>query len=391
MSSIVIFGAGSVGRGFIGQIFSQAGWQVMFIDMDRDLVSALHSGSYQHATISDEGTSLTAISHVDALLGSDLEDVVAAVASASMIATSVGAANLVHIARAVAAGLRKRHESAGGPIDILLAENLHDVDEVLRALLADALGDDAGILDEVGFLRTSIGRMIPVPSAAQRATDVSWIGAEPYRELPYDVAACKAAAPDVPDLLGRTDIPFSFYADRKLYLHNLGHALTAYLGALMGYREIAQSIADPSIRPLVEAAMTAASRSLALEYGEPLEAVEANRDDLLDRFANRALHDSVERVGRDPLRKLAPGDRFFGALGLCARHGLARPVTVAVAVGVDALLQTLADKDRDAALSQYRGQLIAAAGPDEGAAFDSALALLAGPPDLAGLLGLASS
>lgn len=378
MKRIVIFGAGSVGRGFIGQIFSQAGWRVTFVDMDAELVAALRSGSYRHATVSDAGTEEVSVDNVDAILGSRRDAVVDAVAAADFVATAVGAANLRHIAPALADGIRGR---SGRPLDVLLAENLHDADEVARGLVAEALGDDAHLLGEVGFLRTSIGRMIPVPTAEQRAADVSWVAVEPYRELPYDAAAAKAPLPDVPDLVGRTDLPFAFYADRKLYLHNLGHALTAYLGRLLGYTEIAEAIEDPRIHRLVSAAMSAATQALSREYGEPLEAVAANRDDLLARFANHALHDSVERVGRDPRRKLAPGDRFLGAVELTARHGLQAPVSVAVAVGTDALLKELDPNERPNALAALR-EKVAAAGPAEAARFDAALEALSPVADL---------
>jgi mannitol-1-phosphate 5-dehydrogenase len=40
------------------------------------------------------------------------------------------------------------------------------------------------------------------------------------------------------------------------------------------------------------------------------------------RFANRALADPVSRLARDPLRKLAPGDRLVGAARLVERHGI---------------------------------------------------------------------
>ena len=127
--------------------------------------------------------------------------------------------------------------------------------------------------------------------------------------------------------------------------------------------------------------MSAATQALSREYGEPLEAVAANRDDLLARFANHALHDSVERVGRDPRRKLAPGDRFLGAVELTARHGLQAPVSVAVAVGTDALLKELDPNERPNALAALR-EKVAAAGPAEAARFDAALEALSPVADL---------
>lgn len=378
MSRITIFGAGSVGRGFIGQIFSEAGWRVTFVDTDAALIAALNTGSYRHVTLSDQYSEERLVTGVEAVDGRDVEGVAAAVASADFLATAVGAANMKYIAPALAEGLRRRAAAEGGPLDIMLAENLHNASKVLRDLLAETLGEDAGeVLASVGVLETSIGRMIPVPSAERRAEDPSWIAVEPYRELPFDCAAARAPLPDVPDLLCRRDIPFAFYSDRKLYLHNLGHCLTAYLGELMGDEEIADAIRRPEVFRRVHMVMDTAARALSLEYGEPLDSVRSNVEDLLRRFANRALHDTVERVGRDPQRKMAEGDRFLGALALAAKHGMARPVTIAVAIGTHKLLATVSPSSRETERTRIRESVLRVAGGDELAALDDAMASLA--------------
>ncbi len=54
--------------------------------------------------------------------------------------------------------------------------------------------------------------------------------------------------------------------------------------------------------------------------------------DLRERFANPALMDTVERVGRDPLRKLKPQDRLIGGITLCLNEGVL-PVYIAEACG----------------------------------------------------------
>ncbi len=378
MKHITIFGAGSVGRGFIGQVFSEAGWRVTFVDTDATLVEALNSGSYRHVTISDESAEERWITGVEALDGRDVESVSATVASTDFVATAVGSANMRHIAPVLAEGLRRRILACRGPLDILLAENLHDASGVLRGLLAEHLGERSPeILDSVGTLETSIGRMIPVPNREKRREDPSWIAVEPYRELPLDCAAAKAPLPNVADLVCRRDIPFSFFSDRKLYLHNLGHCMTAYLGELLGDSEIADAICRPDVFRLVEAVMDTVARALSLEYGEPFTALRANVDDLLKRFSNRALHDTVDRVGRDPQRKMAEGDRFLGAFAMAARHGMARPVTIAVALGTHKLLRTVPPDQHDQEYARIRDYVLRVGGEDELGALADTLATLA--------------
>jgi mannitol-1-phosphate 5-dehydrogenase len=116
---------------------------------------------------------------------------------------------------------------------------------------------------------------------------------------------------------------FAAYVDRKLFIHNLGHATAAYHGYLAGKEFIPQCMADPAIRGEARAAMWASAQALIARYPQEFNVAnqEEHVEDLLRRFANRALNDSVFRVGRDLYRKLAPDDRCVGALRLVASVG----------------------------------------------------------------------
>ena len=57
-------------------------------------------------------------------------------------------------------------------------------------------------------------------------------------------------------------------------------------------------------------------------YPQILHELRANKEDLLKRFHNRALKDTIVRVAKDPLRKLKPNDRLVGAAKYCMDSGL---------------------------------------------------------------------
>jgi mannitol-1-phosphate 5-dehydrogenase len=109
---------------------------------------------------------------------------------------------------------------------------------------------------------------------------------------------------------------------RKLFCHNCGHALCAYAGHARGHALIADAIADPQVRSLVEAGLAETGQALIAEHGFDPSEHQAHIDDLLRRFGNRALGDTVARVGRDPLRKLGRRDRLIGAALFCLDHGV---------------------------------------------------------------------
>lgn len=314
-----------------------------FVESSPELVAALGAGAYPHDTVSSAGVHRKVLRGCSAVAAEDVEAVRREVVLADVVFTSVGARNLSRVATALATGLADRHVAGAGPVDVFLAENIPDGASLMRHLLTSEfslqrVADADAILQGIGIVETSIGRMIPVPTPAQRSQHPALVAVEPYRQLPFDLAACRAPVPDVPDLLGQEDIDFSFYTDRKLYIHNHGHCLTAYLGMLAAQTEIATSISYPRVAGVVRAAMYAAGSALAAKHCQPLRSLTAHADDLLERFANTALHDTVERVGRDPQRKLEPHERFLGTLALTAEWGDPSAVLPGVALAAHQLV-----------------------------------------------------
>ncbi len=112
------------------------------------------------------------------------------------------------------------------------------------------------------------------------------------------------------------------YTARKLYIHNCGHAVLAYLGYLRGLEYGYQALEDPAIRPLFEQALVELQAGIVAAYGVEPEWLERHRADLTGRFANRALGDTVFRLARDPVRKLAATDRLVGAARLAEQAGM---------------------------------------------------------------------
>lgn len=339
----VIFGAGSVGRGFLGQLLCTAGWTVTFLDVDRPLVAALaRDRAYPHITLGGTATTRELIGPVTALDARDAEPAVAALLAADLVATSVGARALGSVADTLAEGIRRRIRAGRPPLNVLLAENVHDCASKVRELLVQRLPEvPTDVLTaNVGLIETSIGRMIPGPESGALPSEPTAVCAEPYRLLPHDAAAVVGSPLRVPGLIADPDLPFSYYSDRKLHVHNLGHCFAACLGRLAGLDLVWQAIARLEIRYLVRAAMLESVVALIGRYHAPAGALLEHVDDLLHRFANRALGDTNRRVVRDLERKLGPDDRLLGAYRMAAQQGLgAQHLSLAVAAGAALLLR----------------------------------------------------
>jgi len=331
MRRAAVFGAGAVGRGFVAPLLSSAGWHVTFIDVIPGLVESLNAdGGYDQVVVDNAGERRTWVAPVDAVALSDHEAVVAVLAEAGIVATAVGASNLVSLAPTIAAGLRARADLESPELDILLCENLHDAPSIVRGAVDDAFGGDTSAL--VGLVATSIGRMIP--GGFHDPANPTAIMVEPYASLPYDASACVGPQPEVVGLIPVRE-SFDMFVDRKLYVHNMGHCMLAYLGESVGLEYVWQAVERLDLRYLVRGAMVEAVAALSGIYRQPMGPLLDQVNDLIQRFGNRALGDTTLRVGRDPERKMQPDDRLLGAYILCRRAGVA-PLHISLAVALGA-------------------------------------------------------
>ena len=346
---LAMYGAGNIGRGFIGMVFADAGYEVVFVDVMPDVVAALNrEHRYPVAVVSDAASEDRWVEGVRAVDGRDAEAVAELIATCDVAATAVGVNVLPRIAPMLAKGIARRMAlEPRRPLDIVICENLIDANLRLAEWISEFLpaGLRPRLADDVGFVEASIGRMVPVMTEEMKAGNPLRVFVEPYDELPVDGAAFRGPVPPVPNL--RPFTPFEFYIRRKLFVHNLGHATTAYLGWLRGCELISATVRVPEIESAARAAMGESSRALSAEFGVAPEVLAAHVDDLLFRFHNRRLGDTVARVGRDPLRKLSPEDRLVGAARLCLKHGIE---PVAICCSIAAALR-FDDRDDPAAMA----------------------------------------
>ena len=330
MKKAVMYGAGNIGRGFIGKVFSESGYEVCFLDIDQVVIQALcKNKSYTVRTVSNEENFDAIVRNVYGV-DAGSKQAITEIATSDMMATSVGVNVLPRIAPNLALGIRKRIEDKGGPLNILLAENQLHVDQLMRDLIYQELSvDERRWADEnLGLVEVSIGRMIPPLTSVEKEKDPLLIAVEPYCALPADSLGFKGAIPDLVGLIPFT--PFDFYVKRKLFLHNMGHAVCAYLGYQKGYIYIAEAIEDPQVYAVVSQAMEEVAQALHKEYPQiPFAEIEANKKDLLLRFRNRALKDTIFRVAGDPKRKLRNDDRLIGAALYCLSQDVATDCIVA--------------------------------------------------------------
>lgn len=315
---MVLFGAGKIGRSFIGQVFSRSGYEVVFVDINRQLIEKINEQKcYKVVIKSKEKDETILITNVRGIHLCDEEKVIAELADASIAALSVGQQGLPSAIPLIAKSLVLREQQHGEwPLDIIIAENMRNADQYISAELTRLLPAGYPFNKLVSMVETSIGKMVPIMSQKDFEEDQLQVFAEPYNSLIVGKKGFKNPIPDVGFLAPKDNI--KAWVDRKLFIHNLGHATAAYLGFQKNQQwvYIYEVLEDPEIFRITRQTMLQSADILMGLYPDEFTRpqLETHIDDLLERFKNKALGDTIFRVGCDLYRKLNPEDRLAGPI-----------------------------------------------------------------------------
>jgi len=323
----VHFGAGNIGRGFVGLLLHQGGYELVFSDVAAPLVDAINATDSYTVHEVGEGGGDTVVTGFRAINSAeDPEGLVAEIADADVVTTAVGPTILKFVAAPIVDALRRRDPSRAA-LQVMACENAIGATDLLKQEIAARAGDDwAHLAPRAVFANTAVDRIVP-GQPADGGVDVT---VEPFYEWAIERTPFGDTPPSIPGAHFVDDL--APYIERKLFTVNTGHAATAYLGARAGIERISDALADETIAGQVAAALQETSVLLAAKHGLAPEELAEYRETILRRFANPALPDTVWRVGRQPLRKLSRHERFIGPAADAAERGL-RTEALLVAVG----------------------------------------------------------
>lgn len=318
MKKLVLFGAGKIGRSFIGQLFALSGYEVVFVDVNKEVINELNRlHEYKVVIKGDKPDEVVMVRNVRGVLATDTENVVKELSDCDIAAISVGQKGLPQVIITLAKGLLLRKQAFGSrPLDIILAENLRNADIFVREFLKNLLNDKYPIDELVGLVETSIGKMVPIMTAEDQENDLLQVFAEPYNTLILDKKAFKNPIPEVKGLAPKENI--KAWVDRKSYIHNFGHAAAAYSGYLAEptVKYLFEVLNNSAVKNFTRQAMEQTACVLLKKYPEEFTLIDLKMhvEDLLHRFENKALGDTVFRIGCDLQRKLNRNDRVLSPL-----------------------------------------------------------------------------
>ena len=349
--TLVAFGLGPITGGLFYDEASRSGdfSELVVAEIDRPTVGAIRAnrGRYDINVASLENRTartVTGITPLNPNDPSDARNLVAALSRADEIVTALpSVAFYSAVASQLVQGLSQNHKR----VVIYTAENDNRAAEKLEQLVSPQLPNR----NNVAFLNTVIGKM------SQRVNDpevISEMGLEPI--APGLGAFLVEETPQI--LLCRSKLPAGYetslnifqekdpllpFEHAKLYGHNAIHSWIGYMLALRSYLYM-KDARRPGNEDLLSIAREAFLKESGAAFVRKYSQVDqlfteagyqAYADDLLLRMTNPHLNDTVERITRDPERKLGAEDRFIGLMNLALEQGIDPRLT---ALGVAAAL-----------------------------------------------------
>jgi mannitol-1-phosphate 5-dehydrogenase len=328
MKHAVQFGAGNIGRGFIGAVLAQAGYTVTFADVVEDLLTQINARGGYTVHVTDHKKYDIEVKGVSAVhSGSDAA--VQAIVGADIVTTAVGLRILKFVAPTVAAGITAR-KAAGieQPLNVMACENGLKATSQLKELVFASLDDQTKAWAEthVGFPDAAVDRIVP-PVHCEIPLDVA---VEEFFEWDAERSGFVGEVPVIP---GMTPVDnLLAYIERKLFTVNTGHASIAYLAYRKGIKDIYSAMQDKNIVDMARKVWQETGDLLVRKFGFDPKKHEEYVKTTENRFRNPHLSDEVTRVARGPKRKLGAKDRLVSPATQLLAQGQ-KPSALATVIG----------------------------------------------------------
>ncbi|MFW7394970.1 mannitol-1-phosphate 5-dehydrogenase, partial [Vagococcus fluvialis] len=303
----VHFGAGNIGRGFIGEILYHNQFSITFVDVNQTIINELKTrGSYEIG-LADESQERIKIDGVTGFNNQEEpQAVIEQIVEADLVTTAIGPNILPFIAELVADGINER-EKRGivRQLDVIACENMIGGSSFFKSEIEKYVINKDYLEQFIGFPDAAVDRIVP----EQHHEDPLFVEVEPFSEWVINKEQVKNKVIELEGVLYVENL--QPYIERKLFSVNTGHATVAYTGALLGYQTIDEAMKDALVLAQLKSVLSETGELLIRKWGFNREEHNLYIEKIITRFKNPYISDGISRVARTPIRKLGYDERFI--------------------------------------------------------------------------------
>ncbi|HCM84690.1 MULTISPECIES: mannitol dehydrogenase family protein [Enterococcus] len=323
MKKALVFGAGKIGQGFIGELLHDDGYEIIFADVSDEVIEEINKNNCYSLFLTNHNYEEKVINNVSALsLLKNQEEIIEAITQVNIIATSVMKTNLVSVAPILAEGLKKRLNEGLSRVLVMACENAIMGTDTLVSLMVDTGIVTMDQLKEIGaYPNTGVDRFVfGGVYNGKEGTAIS-----DSHELAIERQ--KLDDPDSKPIAGAEYVDnLEAVLKRKIYLVNCWLAITSYIGHIHGYTMVDEALRDAAIQEKVKKAVLESAAGLEKKFGFSKDEMTHYINEMIikryDDYNQEGINDPIARVARQPIRKLSPDDRIMGPVYIASEYGL---------------------------------------------------------------------
>lgn len=311
----VVFGAGNIGRGFLGLQLYKSGYHTIFIDTDVKKIESINNKKeYPVVVVSSKSKEEITVKNISGIMVNDTEAVRNAITDAEIVLTAVGKRALPYVAVPLGDGLVERlnrRPKDEAHVIVIACENVNENTDYLRSELLKRIPIDyhKKIEDFISFPNCVVDRIVPNIKQDESGVDDLTVFVEEYFQFVLDQTKLKAPLPSIEGFATSNNL--NACLEQKLLTLNMGHAIVGYYGWACGYKFVHEAMQDKRIQLLLAGAFKEVNDLITLRHKTiSHEQQQQYSTKIAARFANPHLQDEITRVARDPKRKLGPEDRL---------------------------------------------------------------------------------
>lgn len=324
--NVVIIGAGRSGRGMLGELYDSAGYKIVFADCDADIVYGLRRQGFYTVQMMDLHTGECTERRVENFqtvhVIEELDEYMDALLKADWISTALLPKDFDSVILDLAKAISLRHErKIDTPMYITLGANYVGLQEYFDTRLRKQLAqkDLSYYEDKVNLIMSIVNRKNLLPE--QKTEDKFRVIGDNKSVLRVEsISAISKGGIDLPSFF-RLEANLNAAMAIKIWSGNLVQCSMAFVALSEGCSGTWEASMNAKASEYAYYASCEGYRGVALEYGLPDRTQEEMRAPV-SIFRTHEFSDSLLRIVREPIRKLARNDRFIGPALCCIKHGI---------------------------------------------------------------------